>query len=94
VSVTAVVVPGLGGFCLRLLVRALHLAILALHLLAALLAVVLALAVPAVIHALVLGAMTGVRVCGWGGLARDGRGNDKREGAKNHFHLEISETEV
>ena len=84
---TAVVVPGLDGFGLRLLVRALHLAVLALHLLAALLAVVLALAVLAVIHALVLGAMTGVRVGGWGGLARDGRGNDEREGAKIIFIL-------
>jgi hypothetical protein len=45
-----------------------------------------------VIHALVLGATTGVRVGGWGGLARDGRGNDEREGAKNHLHSEISDT--
>ena len=86
------VLPGLGGLGFRLLVLALHLAVLALHLLAALLAVMLALAVLAMIHALVLGVVACVRVGGWGGLARDGRGNDEREGAKNHLHSEISDT--
>jgi hypothetical protein len=94
VRVTAVILLGSGGLGLRLLVRALHLAVLAFHLLAALLAVVLALAVLAVIHSLVLRVVTRVRIDGWGGLACDGRRNDKREGAKDHLHFEISDAEV
>jgi hypothetical protein len=99
VRVTAVILLGSGGLGLRLLVRALHLAVPAFHLLAALLAVVLALVVLAlvvlaVIHRLMLRVVTRVRIDGWGGLACDGRRNDKREGAKDHLHFEISDAEV
>src|SRR5829696_8482125 len=76
VSVAFVALLGLGGLCVRLLVHALHLAVLALHLLAAFLAVMLALAVLRMVGALMLG-MAGVRVRRRSGLGHSGRGNEE-----------------
>src|SRR5918993_5840998 len=89
VSVALVGRPGLGRLCVRLLVHALHLAVLALHLLAAFLAIMLALAVLRVVGVLMLGVAC-VRVDRRSGLGRDGRGKDERERADKHLHGKFS----
>ena len=82
--------PGRSGrLGLALLVHAFHLAVLALHLLAAFLAVMLALLMLAVIHALVLG-MARVGSAAGAALRGHGGGDDERDRADERLHVKFS----
>ena len=84
-----------GGLAVSLLVHALHLAVLALHPLAAFLAVVLALLVLmlVVIHPLMLG-MSSVRIGGRSRLGGNRHGDDERERSDKRLHVKFSKAEM